>query len=200
MYGSRLLNRLRERRGDTLYHCIFCRLQFYDPRKPAPAPQAAPPGKAVASPEPAGNPAPEPAPTPVPPRPAIRAAVPPAPAPRPPAPPDIGTLFTAKVAVRGSISSSEDLYLDGQIEGTLTVQNHRITIGPNAKVKATVRAAELDVRGTLRGNSHIQAKATLREGSSVVGDIKTADIVIEDGAHFKGSVDLIRTQPELPLV
>jgi hypothetical protein len=53
MYGSRLLNRLRERRGDTLYHCIFCRLQFYDPRKPTPRTDAT--GKAIPGSKPTGN-------------------------------------------------------------------------------------------------------------------------------------------------
>jgi cytoskeletal protein CcmA (bactofilin family) len=198
LYGNALMNRMRARRGDTLYHCVFCRLQFYDPRKPeAPAaqksaPEEAPPEKS--EPEAVLTAAPA-VPVPAAPAPVAPAAPvndgPPAPA--------SCTNLTAGVRIRGSINSDEDLFIDGRIDGTLVLKEHRLTIGGNATVKAELRAAEIEILGTLNGNSRATGKVVLRAGSKVVGDIKAGDIVIEDGAEFKGSVELVREQPRLPL-
>ena len=190
IYGNSLMNRMRARRGDTIYHCIFCRLQFYDPRKPRstrrPAEAGKPPQDAPASPENKEAELARPAPA--------APAVPPESAPL-----VRGTIFGAAVTVRGSIQSEEDIYIDGRVEGSLASHTHRITIGPRANVKANVRALHLEVRGTLRGNLRVEGKTALRAGATVVGDIRTADIVVEDGASFKGSVDLVRKQELLPL-
>jgi cytoskeletal protein CcmA (bactofilin family) len=102
------------------------------------------------------------------------------------------------VTIRGSVQSAEYMYVDARVEGTLASQNHRIIIGPNARIKAGVRASELEVLGTLHGNSHVRGKMILRRGSRVVGDIQSCDIIIEDGAQLKGSVDLV-PQRALPL-
>jgi cytoskeletal protein CcmA (bactofilin family) len=224
LYGNALMNRMRARRGDTIYHCVYCRLQFYDPRKPgtAPAPQksggedaspeksepeavltAVPPARVQTAPAPTA-PAPAPTrPTPVTPAPATSALAAPAPAAPanggPPATPARGTNLTAGIRIRGSVHSAEDLYIDGRIDGSLVLKEHRLTIGENAMVKAEVRAAEVEILGTFNGNSRATGKVVLRAGAKVVGDIQAGDIVIEDGAEFKGSVELVREQPRLPL-
>ena len=218
LYGNALLNRIRARRGDTIYHCVYCRLQFYDPHKPnvraetarkSQEKQAAP---EKTEPEPVrvfaavagvngtarvALPLPEPPPAPLPPpspRPVMTPIVQ-----LPPVTPQMGTNFSAGVTVRGTIHSAEDIYVDGRIDGTMASKDHCITIGPNAKIKANVNASELVVLGTLHGNSQIASRMTLRTGSKVVGDIKTSDIVVEDGAQLKGAVELVRGQPRLPL-
>jgi cytoskeletal protein CcmA (bactofilin family) len=93
--------------------------------------------------------------------------------------------------VRGEIYSEEELYMDGEIDGSLEVRN-RLTVGPNGKVKANVKAKELVVRGSIQGNVEAEDRIAIMNGASIVGDVKTAGIVIEDGAYFKGGIDILR--------
>src|SRR4029077_2527730 len=96
------------------------------------------------------------------------------------------------VIVKGEIHGREDLTIDGEVEGTIELQEHRLTIGPNAKVNATVKAREVVVLGTLQGNVETRDRVEIRKEARLVGDIRTARIVIEDGAYFKGSIDIQR--------
>jgi len=89
----------------------------------------------------------------------------------------------------GEVTSDEELYLDGDLEGKLNL-NNRLTIGPNSKVNANIKAKEIIVFGTIKGNVESESRVSLRTGASIVGDIKTAGIVIEDGAYFKGGIDI----------
>lgn len=89
----------------------------------------------------------------------------------------------------GEVTSDEELYLDGDLEGKLNL-NNRLTIGPNSKVNANIKAKEIIVFGTVKGNVESESRVSLRTGASIVGDIKTAGIVIEDGAYFKGGIDI----------
>jgi cytoskeletal protein CcmA (bactofilin family) len=98
------------------------------------------------------------------------------------------------VIVKGQILSREDLTIDGEVEGTVEMQEHRLTIGPNGKVRASVQAREVIVLGTLQGNVETGDRIDIRKEAKLVGDIKTARIVIEDGAYFKGNVDIIRAE------
>lgn len=91
--------------------------------------------------------------------------------------------------VVGEISSDEELYVDGELEGSLELRN-RLTIGPTGKVKANIKAQEVVVFGSVRGNVEAENRISLRAGATIVGDIKTAGIVIEDGAYFKGGIDI----------
>jgi len=91
----------------------------------------------------------------------------------------------------GEVSSDEELYLDGDLDGKLYLRN-RLTIGPNSKVNANIKAQEIIVFGTIKGNVESDTRVALRAGASIVGDIKTAGIVIEDGAYFKGGIDISR--------
>ena len=96
------------------------------------------------------------------------------------------------VSVKGQILSREDLTIDGEVEGTIEMQEHRLTVGQNGKVRASVKAREVIVLGTLHGNVETGDRIDIRKEAKLVGDIRTARIVIEDGAYFKGNVDIVR--------
>lgn len=102
------------------------------------------------------------------------------------------------VIVKGQIFSREDLTIDGEVEGTVELQEHRLTIGPNGKVRASVKARELVVLGTIHGDVETTDKIDIRKDAKLVGDIKTARIVIEDGAYFKGNIDIVRAEAARP--
>src|SRR6266404_3639073 len=99
------------------------------------------------------------------------------------------------VKINGQIYSKEDLYVDGDVEGTIELQEHRLTIGPNGKVHSTVKAREVVVLGTIQGNLDARDRLEIRKDARLVGDIKTARIIIEDGAYFKGSIDIVKPEP-----
>ncbi len=101
------------------------------------------------------------------------------------------------MTVKGEVHSREELYIDGEVQGSIELQ-HRLTIGPNGKIRASVKAREVVVHGTIQGNVQASEKIILREKASLVGDIKTAGIVIEDGAYFKGSIDIARAESAAP--
>ena len=119
----------------------------------------------------------------------------------PPAPTTGGSATIGKaVMIKGQIFSREDLVIDGEIEGTVEAHDHRVTVGPNGKVHAGVKAREIVVLGGIHGNVEATDKIDIRKDARLVGDIKTSRIVIEDGAYFKGSIDIIkpdaRPQPQ----
>lgn len=93
------------------------------------------------------------------------------------------------VVVRGELSGSEDLYLDGQVEGSIELHDHHLTIGPHGRVKASVNAREVVLHGELEGNVHGTERVELKKSALLTGDIVTQRIAIEDGAVFKGSLD-----------
>src|ERR1700675_3228759 len=96
------------------------------------------------------------------------------------------------VMIKGQIFSREDLTIDGEIDGSVELQEHRLTVGPHGKLQAGVKAREIVVLGTIHGNVEASDKIDIRKDAKLVGDIKTARIVIEDGAYFKGSIDIVR--------
>jgi len=98
--------------------------------------------------------------------------------------------------IKGDISSADELQVNGQVEGRLDLQS-RLTIGPKGKVDANIKATEVVVSGAIHGNVEAAARIVLRNGANLVGDVKTAGIVIEDGAYFKGGIDI--TRPEAPV-
>lgn len=98
------------------------------------------------------------------------------------------------VKIIGQIFSKEDLYVDGDVEGTIESQDNKLTIGPNGKLQAAVRAREVIVLGQVKGNVEATDRIDIRKDARLVGDIKTARIVIEDGAYFKGSIDIVKAE------
>ena len=111
-----------------------------------------------------------------------------------------GTAVLGKsVMVKGQIISREDLTIDGEVEGTVELQEHRLTVGPNGKVQAGIKAREIVVLGTIHGNVEVTDKIDIRKDAKLVGDIKTVRIVIEDGAYFKGSIDIVKPEVARPV-
>lgn len=99
------------------------------------------------------------------------------------------------VTIKGQIFAREDLTIDGEMEGTIECQDHRLTIGPNARVQAGLKAREIVIQGSIQGNVEASDKIDIRREAKLVGDIKTSRIVIEDGAYFKGSIDISKAAP-----
>ena len=102
------------------------------------------------------------------------------------------------VTVKGQIFSREDLIVDGEIEGAIELNDHRLTVGPNGRVRAGIKAREIVVLGTIDGNVEALVKIDIRKDAKLVGDIKTARIIIEDGAYFKGSIDIVKNEQAKP--
>ena len=100
----------------------------------------------------------------------------------------------ASMEIKGDIRSREELLVDGNVEGVIESQSS-MTIGPNGKVKANIRAKAVAIYGSVRGNIEAVEKISIREKGSLIGDIKTAGISIDDGAYFKGSIDIVRAEP-----
>jgi cytoskeletal protein CcmA (bactofilin family) len=119
----------------------------------------------------------------------------PAPATTTPAKPRLAVIGPNMLVI-GKVESSEDLYIDGEVRGTLQADNCRLTIGPNGRATAGARAREVDIQGRVEGDVVTDEKIAIRKGGQLVGDIKAAGIVIEDGAYFKGSIDIVRRSPE----
>lgn len=106
------------------------------------------------------------------------------------------------VLIKGELSGSEDLYLDGEVEGSIDLNDHSLTIGPHGRVRANVKAKDVVVHGKVDGNVHGLERVELKRSAVLVGDIATQRIVIEDGAFFKGAIDIKKDakpgKPEAP--
>ena len=112
--------------------------------------------------------------------------------------PEGSTVIGKSVVVRGELSGSEDLYLDGDLEGTITLTDSRLTIGPNARVVANLTVRDLVVLGNLKGNVRAAGRIELRESAIVSGDIVAARLSIEDNAVIKGRVELTASASAAP--
>ena len=96
------------------------------------------------------------------------------------------------VVIKGELNGSENLTIEGQVEGKIELKDHVLTIGPNGKIKAQVLAKALIVVGEVNGNITASEKVEIRDGGSVDGDIVSPRVAIAEGAHFRGSVDMQR--------
>jgi cytoskeletal protein CcmA (bactofilin family) len=94
------------------------------------------------------------------------------------------------VIIRGEVKGSEDLIVDGHVEGTVSLSESRLTIGPNAQVAADLTAKDVLILGKVQGNVVASGRVELRAGCSVEGDIKALRLSVEDNAVFRGKVDL----------
>jgi cytoskeletal protein CcmA (bactofilin family) len=110
-------------------------------------------------------------------------------------PANTGNSIGKSVKVVGQIYSKEDLYVDGTVEGTLEANEHKLTIGPHGVIQASIKAREVLVLGSITGNVEAFERLEIRKDAKLLGDIRTARIVIEDGAYFKGSIDIIKPEP-----
>lgn len=100
------------------------------------------------------------------------------------------------VKIVGQIFTKEDLYVDGDVEGTIESQENKVTVGPNGRVQAGIRAREVIILGQVQGNVETSDKVDIRKDAKLVGDITTSRISIEDGALFKGSIDIKKPEPK----
>jgi cytoskeletal protein CcmA (bactofilin family) len=96
------------------------------------------------------------------------------------------------VVIKGELNGSEDLTIEGHVEGTIQLRDHVLTIGPNGKIKAQVFAKAVIVLGEVTGNVTATDKVDIRDNGSVDGDIVSPRVAIAEGAHFRGSVDMQR--------
>ncbi len=102
-----------------------------------------------------------------------------------------GTLIGDTMKIKGEITSRESLQINGELEGQVQLDS-RLTIGPKGKANANIKAKEVDIAGSVQGNIDASERIMLRKGANLVGDVRTAGIVIEDGAYFKGGVDIAK--------
>ena len=94
------------------------------------------------------------------------------------------------VVIKGELNGSEDLTIEGHVEGKIELRDHVLTIGPNGKIKAELNAKSIVVLGEVIGNVTATEKVDIRENGSVEGDITAPRVAIAEGAHFRGSVDM----------
>ncbi len=102
------------------------------------------------------------------------------------------TLLGRSLVIKGEISGSEDLVIAGQFEGTLNIQGQCVTVGPEGKVKADIQAARVVIHGSVHGNISVRERVEILKSGHVVGDIVSPGISIEDGAYFKGKIEILR--------
>jgi len=99
----------------------------------------------------------------------------------------------ASLHVKGEITGNEDLAIDGSVEGLVHLEDRKLTVGASAKLTADVIAREVVVYGNVKGNLRARDRIEIKKDGSVVGDLTTARIMIEDGAYFKGSIEIDKT-------
>ena len=92
--------------------------------------------------------------------------------------------------LKGEISGNEDLHIDGTVEGAVQLGEGKLTVGATANVTADIIATEVVVCGKVKGNVRAKGKIEIKKDGSVIGDLTTAQIIIEDGAYFKGSIEI----------
>ncbi len=106
------------------------------------------------------------------------------------------TLLGHSMILRGDLTGKEDVLIEGQFEGKLNCPEHCVTIGAKGEVKAQVHARQVIIHGSVTGNISAGERIEIRRTGRLVGDVVAAGIAIEDGAFFKGSVDLVREGAE----
>jgi cytoskeletal protein CcmA (bactofilin family) len=102
------------------------------------------------------------------------------------------TLLGGSLTLKGELTGAEDLTIDGQFEGTLNVPDHTVTIGQQGHVKAEVHARQVIIIGSVDGKVTARDKIELRRSGNVVGDLISSSVSIEEGAYFKGSIEILR--------
>jgi len=102
------------------------------------------------------------------------------------------TLLGRTVVVQGQLSAGEDLLIEGQFEGTINLDEYCLTVGTEGHVKAETRARQVVILGSVTGNVAAREKIEIRRTGHVVGDLVAATVAIEEGAYFKGSIDIAR--------
>ena len=102
----------------------------------------------------------------------------------------------SSLQIKGHITGTEDLQIDGKVEGSISLRGHQLTVGSAAQLTSEIHAAEVVVYGKVVGNVHARDRVDVKTDGSIVGDISTARISIEDGAHFKGRIEIDPTKSQ----
>ncbi|MGH9449433.1 MAG: bactofilin family protein [Terriglobia bacterium] len=102
------------------------------------------------------------------------------------------TFLGGSLVLRGELSGDEDLTIEGQFDGTINLQGHCLTVGQHGQVKADIAARQVSVSGKLNGKINALEKISIQRTGNVVGDLVSAGVAIEEGAYFKGSIEILR--------
>ena len=106
----------------------------------------------------------------------------------------------AGLVIKGHITGTEDLQIDGKVDGPISLNGHELTVGSTAQLNSEIHAGEVIVYGKVVGNLHARGRVDIKKDGSIVGDISSARISIEDGAHFKGRIEIDPTKPQAAAV
>ncbi len=106
------------------------------------------------------------------------------------------TVLGQGVTLKGELSSNEDLLIEGQFEGTLSLEDHCLTVGTEGQVKAEIRARQVVILGTITGKITAREKVEIRRSGHLMGDLMAGAVAIEEGAYFKGSIDILREEAQ----
>ena len=98
------------------------------------------------------------------------------------------------VRIQGEIFGQQDMFVDGEVAGSMTLPEHTLTIGPKGRVKANIKARKLVLVGTVEGNIEAGERIELRGTCHVMGDVRSPRIKIENGAYIKGTIEVLQTQ------
>lgn len=96
----------------------------------------------------------------------------------------------SSLQIKGQITGTEDLQIDGIVDGPISLQGHELTVGPTAQLNSEIHAGEVVVYGKTIGNVYARGRVDIKQDGSITGDIACARISIEDGAHFKGRIEI----------
>lgn len=102
------------------------------------------------------------------------------------------------LVIKGEVNGSESLFIDGKVEGSISLPGNRVTVGRNGNVSANITAREIVVLGKVRGNATASDRVDIRSEGSLIGDVSAQRISIEDGAYFKGGIDIRKATSEKP--
>lgn len=100
------------------------------------------------------------------------------------------------ITIQGDVTGEEDLLIQGRVDGSVDLGKHSVTVGAEGKVKASISGRMVTVEGSVEGNLEGQEQVVLRSSAHVQGDIKAPRVVLEDGAGFRGGVDMVESKPE----
>ena len=103
----------------------------------------------------------------------------------------------SSLSINGNLRGNEDLHIDGKVKGTITIDNHTLTIGPNGQIEADLQAKNIIVQGRVKGNIQASEKVYIQESAQVFGDIIAADISVMDGAHFEGNAKIQKSSQDI---
>jgi cytoskeletal protein CcmA (bactofilin family) len=96
----------------------------------------------------------------------------------------------SSLEIKGQITGAEDLQIDGKVDGPISLRGHELTVGSTARLNSEIHAGEVIVSGKVVGNVHARGRVDIKKDGSIIGDISSARICIEDGAHFKGRIEI----------